>query len=101
MFQLAGDEEEGFPKVTPSIDKVIEESPISSEAFTDTGRVLDAVFPSCGTENETVGGLVSATVLLTTTATFVVVAVFPAVSLARALTVCGPFDVDMVFQDIE
>jgi hypothetical protein len=51
---------------------------------------LETVAPFKGAVTETVGGVVSEDELLTATVTAVLVAVFPAASLAMARSVCDP-----------
>jgi hypothetical protein len=74
-------------------------TPTLSEAFAETVVVPDSVAPFAGAEIETVGGVVSAGVLLTVTVTAALVAEFPAASLATARSVCEPLLTVVVFHE--
>jgi hypothetical protein len=70
--------------------------PTLSDALAETATVLETVAPFDGVAIETMGGVVSADELLTVTVTAVLVALFPAASLAIASSVCDPLLVLLV-----
>src|SRR5207253_115124 len=70
-----------------------------SEALADTVTVPETVDPLAGAVMDTVGGVVSAAVLLTVTLTALDVVRFPAASRAMAVSVCEAFDAVVVFHD--
>jgi hypothetical protein len=73
---------------------------VLSEAFAVTVIVFLTVALFAGDVSETVGAVVSATVLFTVTVTLPLVVEFPAASFAIARKVCVPLLDVVVFQDM-
>jgi len=76
------------PRFVPSSLNCTPTTALSSVAFAETVTVAETLDPAAGAVMATVGGVVS---LSTVTVTTVVVPVFPAASLATAVSVCDPF----------
>ena len=87
------------PRLFPSNLNCTPATPTLSEALADTVTVPETVDPLAGAVMDTVGGVVSAAVLLTVTLTGEEVLRFPAASRAMAVSVCEAFDAVVVFHD--
>ena len=84
---------------TPSTMSSTRETPTLSAAVTFTVTLPDTVALLAGEEMETVGGVVSATTLLTLKLTEEELPMFPAESVARTRMLCCPLLTDAVFHD--
>jgi hypothetical protein len=78
------------PALMPSTWNCTLATPTLSAAFAETLTVPETLAPAAGALIDTVGGVVSADVLLTVTVTAALVVLFPAPSFAMALNTCDP-----------
>src|SRR5439155_5160668 len=88
------------PRFDPSSRNCTPTTPTLSEASAVTFVVPETVAPLGGAVIDTVGGVVSGAPLETVTVTGSEVFLFPAASRATAVSVCEPFEVFVVSQEI-
>jgi hypothetical protein len=84
------------PALIPSTWNCTLATPTLSAAFAETLTVPETLAPAAGALIDTVGGVVSADVLLIVTVTAALVVLFPAPSFAMALNTCDPLLVFVV-----
>src|SRR5207249_12302922 len=87
------------PRLFPSNLNCTPATPTLSEALADTVTVPETVDPLAGAVMDTVGGVVSAAVVLTVTLTGEEVLRFAAASRALAVGLWAAFDAVVVFDD--
>ena len=88
------------PRLAPSSRNCTPATPMLSAAVAVT-VIVPVTVPAAGAVIDTVGGVVSATGLLTVTETLVEVVLLPAASRALAVRTCVPLVTVVVFQEIE